>query len=163
MLKQEQKGEGMRLLVIDDDEGILEDIREALLPGGYDVVTETNPLNAIQRFVSEPFDVVISDIRMPEMNGIDVLKRVREHSPKCPVIIMTAYGDVETAIACINNHAYGFLAKPLNFDELLSMIRQIEQEASGENQIDYRKLKEAYQDLKKAYDNLYEMMKSLEN
>ncbi|MFN4217050.1 MAG: response regulator [Brevinematales bacterium] len=153
----------MRILVIDDDETILEDIRESLLPGGYEVVTETHPLRALERFFSENFDVVLSDIRMPEMNGIDVLHKVREHNPKCPVIIMTAYGDVETAIACINNHAYGFLAKPLNFDELLSMIKQIEKENSGENQIDYKKLKEAYQDLKKAYDQLYEMIKSLEN
>ncbi|MFN3659815.1 MAG: response regulator [Brevinematales bacterium] len=153
----------MRLLVIDDDESILEDIEEALLPGGYDVITETNPLTAIERFLSEPFDVVISDIRMPQMNGIDVLKKIKEHRPACPVLIMTAYGDVETAIACINNHAYGFLAKPLNFEELISMIKQIEKENSGENQIDYKKLKEAYQDLKKAYDQLYEMIKSLEN
>ncbi|MCX7881632.1 MAG: response regulator [Brevinematales bacterium] len=152
----------MRLLVIDDDEGILEDIREALLPGGYDVVTETNPVMALERFFSEPFDVVISDIRMPEMSGIEVLKKVREQNPHCPVIIMTAYGDVETAIACINHHAYGFLPKPLNFPELLAMITQIEKENRGETHIDYKKLKEAYQDLKKAYDNLYEMMKALE-
>lgn len=152
----------MRILVIDDDRDILEDIKEALLPGGYDVVCETNPLLAIQRFLSEPFDVVLSDIRMPEMSGLDVLKKVRENQPRCPVIIMTAYGDVQTAIACINNHAYGFLAKPINFDELLEMIKQIEKETKGETQIDYQKLKEAYRELKKAYDNLYDLMKDLE-
>ncbi len=152
----------MRVLVIDDDPSILDDIREALLPGGYDVVTETSPTTALARFEEEPFDAVVSDIRMPEMSGIDVLKKVRQRQPKIPVIIMTAYGDVETAIACINNHAYGFLPKPLDFNELLDMIRRIEEENRGETQIDYQKLKEAYQELEKAYQNLSTMMDNLQ-
>ncbi|URA10360.1 response regulator [Thermospira aquatica] len=151
----------MRILIIDDDAAILDDIRAALLPGGYDVITESNPVEALARFEQEPFDVVISDIRMPEMSGIDVLKKVRESHPKLPVIIMTAYGDVETAIACINNHAYGFLPKPLDFNELLDMIHRIEEENRGETPIDYQKLKEAYKELEKAYQNLSKMVDNI--
>jgi|YNPBryulayer2012_1023412.scaffolds.fasta_scaffold07583_2 DNA-binding NtrC family response regulator len=152
----------MRILVVDDDRAILEDISEALVPGGYEVVAEENPLVALEKLDEGEFDVVITDIRMPEMNGIELLKRVREKKAALPVIVMTAYGDVETAIACVNNHAYGFLAKPLDFSDLLAMIQQIEKEKQGAFTVDYQKLKEAYQDLKSAYDQLYEMMKHIE-
>ena len=80
---------------------------------------------------------------MPEMNGIDLLKKIKEIDSSSRVIIITAYGDLETAKEAINNKAYAFFGKPINFEELISILRDIEKEISNNYNVfvDYEKQK----------------------
>jgi DNA-binding NtrC family response regulator len=154
----------MTILLVDDEKDCLDDIVDALEPTGYVCKSTVNPLKAIEIYKDEKTDVVISDIRMPEMNGIELLKKIRDFDPQARVIIVTAYGDLETARAAINNRAYAFFGKPIDFQELIMTLRTIENEIDSKNkvEVDYENLKDEHTKLKSAYDELMKVIKSLE-
>lgn len=146
----------MKLLIVDDDSDVLNDVAAAIKPSGYEYDTATNPLKALEMYKLQHFDAVITDVRMPEISGIELLKRIREIDGEAKVIIITAFGDLETAVSAINNHAYSFFGKPINFGELISVLRQIENEGkrghpgaeeSARIEGEYGKLKIAYEAL----------------
>ncbi len=151
----------MRILVVDDEVDCLDDVQTALVPTGYTVETLTNPITALEKYKSGDYDVVISDIRMPEMDGIELLKRIREFDSEARVIIMTAYGDLNTAVSAINNKAYSFFGKPINFQDLVSTLRQIESELVKKQKIDVEQLKSEYDNLKNAYSELMNFVESM--
>ena len=101
-----------RILVIDDEKAIRWSLGEALKNQGYDVVDAENGKKGISLFKQEPADLVILDLKLPDTNGIEVLKQIREEDDEVPVIMMTAYGEVETAVEAIKSGAYDFLLKP---------------------------------------------------
>lgn len=153
----------MRILIIDDDKDCLEDIATALEPSNYDCNTEISAIKAIKRYKEEHFDVVITDIKMPEMNGIEVLKKIKSIDNEARVIIITGYGDLETAVAAINNHAYAFFGKPINFNDLIKSLRNIEFEIKSNKKIevDYNHLKEEYKKMKNTYNDLLTLVNNL--
>jgi len=80
----------------------------------------------VARFKQEPFDLVLTDQRMPDLSGLELLEAIRAASPETAVVIMTAYGTIETAVSAVKAGAADYLAKPLNLDELLHRIHQIQ-------------------------------------
>jgi DNA-binding NtrC family response regulator len=118
--------EPFRILVIDDEPTQLELVGGFLRKQGFEVVPAASGRAAVARFKQEPFDLVLTDQRMPDLSGLDVLEAVRAASPETAVVIMTAYGTIETAVSAVKAGAADYLAKPLNLDELLHRIHQIQ-------------------------------------
>ncbi|MCL6561233.1 MAG: response regulator, partial [Firmicutes bacterium] len=88
----------------------------------------TVPEEAVEAYYQNPYDVVITDMKMPGLNGIQVLKMVRSVNREAKVIIITAYGNMETAVAAVKNGAYAFFGKPVDFAELMATLEKIEKE-----------------------------------
>ncbi len=118
--------EPFRILVVDDEPTQLELVGGFLRRQGFEVSHAPSGRAAVTRFRQEPFDLVLTDQRMPDLSGLDVLEAVRAASPDTAVVIMTAYGTIETAVSAVKAGAADYLAKPLNLDELLHRIHQIQ-------------------------------------
>jgi two-component system, NtrC family, response regulator AtoC len=113
-----------RLLVVDDDAESCEVVAEALRAEGYTVATAKGGHAALTLAKEQVYDVVVSDIRMPELDGMALLRGLREAAPDASVILMTAFGSVEAALGAIKEGAYDYVSKPLNLDELLLAVRR---------------------------------------
>lgn len=111
-------GEQVDILVVDDDISHCT-ILQALLRGwGYRVALANNGLQALEKVREKVFDLVLCDIRMAEMVGIETLKEIKTFNPSIPVLIMTAYSSVDTAVEALKSGALDYLIKPLDFDKL---------------------------------------------
>ncbi|MDD3620407.1 MAG: sigma-54 dependent transcriptional regulator, partial [Desulfobulbaceae bacterium] len=106
------------ILVVDDDKGHLSMLRTILSGWGYEVTGAADGADAIAAVHEHPFDGILMDVRMANIGGIEALHRIKEYNPAIPVIIMTAYSSVDTAVEAMKLGAYDYLVKPLNFDEL---------------------------------------------
>jgi two-component system response regulator HydG len=113
-----------RILVVDDQRNMRATTALVLRQGGYEVVEAEDGASAIQRLGAEPFDVVLTDLRMGAVDGIEVLRSALEVSPSTQVIVMTAYGTIESAVEAIRRGAYDYLAKPFKEDELLLRVEK---------------------------------------
>ena len=112
-------------LVVDDEPGIALLCNRILSRAGYDVVSETNPRTAIEHLQQKRFDLLVVDIRMPEVDGFDVISRAQMIQPDISVLVMTGFGTVETAIRALRQGVDGLLLKPFQkSDELLQAVRQ---------------------------------------
>ena len=103
-----------RILVIDDEKSMRELLAHVLKRAGYRVNAAENGESGCKLFENDVYDLVISDISMPGLSGIGVLKRLRESSPETPVILITAYGSKETAIEAVKLGAFDYFEKPFN-------------------------------------------------
>ncbi len=113
------------LLIVDDEEPLREILQSELEEAGeFFIDTAVDGAGAINLIQAKVFDVILLDIRMPRVSGIEVLGFVHEYSPTTQVIILTNYADVRTAIDTIKRGAYDFIAKPYEFDELLSTVHR---------------------------------------
>ena len=115
----------MKILIVDDEQPIRETLEMVMLGKGYDVVTVGDGLSAIRAFERERPDVVILDIRLPEMDGIRVLQQLKKKQKEAPVIMMTAYHDMETTIQAMKKGAYEYIRKPIDADELEIVINKV--------------------------------------
>jgi DNA-binding NtrC family response regulator len=106
------------ILLIDDDQSLRRVIEYSLVENGFAVSPATSGEEGLALFQNEPFDVVITDITMPGMSGMDVLEKVRRADPGLPVIIITAYGTIESAVSAMKQGAFDYITKPFNRDEL---------------------------------------------
>lgn len=113
-----------RLLIIDDEVDMLEGLRRVLPYDleGIEILTTAKPREALDWARKEPVDVVLLDIRMPEMDGLQLLGELLKVDRSLTVIMMTAYGSIETAVQAINSGAYDFITKPLDKDALLTFM-----------------------------------------
>ncbi|KEY58196.1 sigma-54-dependent Fis family transcriptional regulator [Serratia sp. DD3] len=116
-----------QILLVEDDLSHCT-ILQALMTGwGYRVSVAHHGLEAVEKVKSQPFDLVLSDVRMAEMDGIALLKVIKAYNPAIPILIMTAYSNVESAVEAIKAGAYDYLTKPLDFDMLrLTLERALE-------------------------------------
>lgn len=119
--------DSFRILIVDDELPQLELIGGFLKKQGFDVVAAEGGEKALQIFRQESFDLVLTDQKMPKMSGLDLLKAVRALNPEEAVIVMTAYGSIETAVSAIKEGASDYLTKPLNLDELLHRIETVKE------------------------------------
>ena len=103
---------GKRILIVDDEKAIRWSLGEALTNIGYDVDEAASGAAGIKKFEEDPADCVILDLKLPDIDGIKVLKKIREIDGDVPVIMMTAYGEVDTAVEAIKGGAYDFIQKP---------------------------------------------------
>jgi DNA-binding NtrC family response regulator len=113
-----------RILVVDDESLMREFISESLLSHGYEVDCAENGARAIDLLCGEPYDVILTDYKMPKVTGMDVLKKARERMPDAKVIIITAYGTVENAVEAMKLGAYDYITKPFGVDEILILVKR---------------------------------------
>ena len=106
------------ILLIDDDQSLRRVIEYSLVENGFSVRPAASGEEGLAFLQKEPFDVVITDITMPGMNGMEVLEKVRKADPVLPVIIITAYGTIESAVSAMKQGAFDYITKPFNRDEL---------------------------------------------
>jgi two-component system response regulator HydG len=113
-----------RILVVDDDLAMVETLADALADRGYDAVACDQSAEAARRLGEEPFDAVVTDLRMPVNDGMSLLACSRRVAPERPVIVMTGYGAIETAVDAIRQGAYHYMTKPFSTDELALYLRR---------------------------------------
>ncbi len=131
----------LRILVVDDEPAQRELVCGFLRKHGFDVAEAGGGKEAVARVKREPFDLVLTDQSMPDLSGIEVLEAVRSTSPETAVVIITAYGTIETAVSAVKAGAADYLTKPLNLDDLLHRVHRV-----GERQrlvAENRELREA--------------------
>ena len=114
----------MSIIVIDDEETIRTTVSEILTDEGYVVETAKNGKEAIKQSKKTPFDLALVDIKLPDIEGTELLKKLREMQPKMALIIMTGQPSVENAIKSVNNKADGYILKPFDVPTLLETIKK---------------------------------------
>jgi DNA-binding NtrC family response regulator len=116
----------LRLLLVDDDPSVRRALGGTLSEAGYEVETAEDAEGALGRLSDFSPDVILSDIRMPGLDGIELLKKVRELAPAVDVILMTAYDDMPTVVRAMREGAFDFLVKPLELEELQGVLHRAE-------------------------------------
>lgn len=122
MFRQEEMMEKKRILVVDDEQNSREGLTKILMKEGYEVIAAESGETALEEAKKQDFDLVITDLRMPEISGIDVLEKIREEKPDIGVIIVTAYGEVNSYLKAMTLGAFEYLNKPIKLDELRRVI-----------------------------------------
>ena len=123
-MEAESARERQTVLVVDDDHHVLESILLLLSAHGYKVLTADNAEAALDKLRYLDVDIVLTDIRMPGMNGIELAGKIHALDPEMPVLIMTAYAELEVAIEAVKRGAFDFIMKPLNPDYLVHTVRK---------------------------------------
>src|SRR5256714_1706523 len=112
------------LLIVDDEPGMRQLLSPVFGRGGHNVRAAENGAKALELLRAEPADLIISDVRMPDMNGIELLRKVREFLPEVSVVMMTAFATVETAREAFKLGADDFIQKPFDVDELKLIVEK---------------------------------------
>ncbi|HXG53656.1 MAG TPA: response regulator [candidate division Zixibacteria bacterium] len=115
----------LRVLVADDESDILEVIQDRLEAYGFAVATAANGIEALRKIMTERFDGVFLDVKMPGMSGIEVLEEVRKHDNRLPIIIITSSMSREAAIGAVAKGANEYVLKPFDWEELKSKIEKV--------------------------------------
>src|SRR5881397_1859995 len=124
------------ILVVDDDPGVRESFR-LILEDHYDVLDVPDGPQAIETVRASQVDLVLLDIRLPEMDGIEVLERIKQIDEQVEVILVTAVKTVKTAVAAMKLGAFDYVTKPFDEEELLATIRRALQKRSLEREVVY--------------------------
>lgn len=132
------------ILIVDDENTIIESLEGILSDGGFEVMHAFNGYEALKKIESDSPDIVLLDIWMPGMDGIETLKEIKKIAPNLPVIMITGHGTIESAVDATKSGAYDFLEKPLSIDKVMVTIN---------NALNFRKLEE---------ENLYLRKKTIE-
>lgn len=111
-----------RILIVDDDEEMRVLLQKVLVRQGYQVVAAGSGEEALQRMAAQPCDLVLTDIRMPGMDGMALLGQVHRVAPEATVIMMTAFGTVHSAVEAMKQGAYHYISKPFKMDEVLIVL-----------------------------------------
>ncbi len=112
------------VLVIEDKESMVDMLRQTLESGGYKVICAKDGAEGIKKLNDERIGLVLTDLKLPKKDGFEVLKAVKEENTLLPVIVMTAFGTIETAVRAVKEGAYDFLTKPFDTDHLLVLIKR---------------------------------------
>ena len=122
--------ESMKILVVDDEAHVREMIRKGLSQlGGYNVEVAQNGVEAIEKIEKDVFDLVLTDLKMPEMDGLELLKTIKGTRPEVMVILITAFGSIETAVEAMKNGANDYITKPIDLNELLIHVSKAQKES----------------------------------
>jgi len=151
-----------RILVVDDEKKMCESLQTLLSKVGYEVTTVEKSEEALKKIKKDHFDLVITDIKMPRVDGLDILKAARRKDEDALVILMTGYASLESAISAINQGAYDYLMKPIEFPELkLTIQRALEKRRAGKDRIKLlNELKKKNLELKKKVAELDALYKA---
>lgn len=106
------------VLIIDDEEDILDVLSDVIRSWGYLPIVARDGQDALQKYQAMPVDLVLSDIKMPKMDGISLLERIKKLDKKAVVILLTGYPSIESAVQAMKDGAFDYLTKPVNLDEL---------------------------------------------
>lgn len=135
------------VLIVDDEKNTREGLKTLLELHNYEVDIASDGFQALDKVKMDLPDIVLTDLRMPEMDGIEVLKKIKVLHPDTIVIVLTAYGTVETAVQAMQNGAFHYLTKPINTNELLEILKKA---------VSMKKLEQENKDLKKQIRENYE-------
>ena len=138
-----------RVLVVDDETAIREAIRMTLEYEGYKIDEARSGQDALDKAGRVPYDAILLDIKMPVLDGIEVLENLKEQKVAAPVIMVSGHGDIQTAVECTKRGAFDFLEKPLNRDKLLLTVR---------NAVRQQKLEEEVDELRERADRDYQLV-----
>ncbi len=116
-----------KVLIVDDEPGLRQSLGLLLTDAGYAVTAEQNGRRALERATADAFDLVLCDVRMPEMDGLTFLRNYRQRGGSALVIVMSAYGGEDAAIAAMKEGAYDYLPKPFRPDEVVLTLRKAEE------------------------------------
>ncbi|UCG13104.1 MAG: sigma-54-dependent Fis family transcriptional regulator [Deltaproteobacteria bacterium] len=134
------RDEQANILVVEDDSGHLAVLQTIIKSWGYLVEGTDEGAKAVEKARERPFDLILMDVRMATMSGIQALKLIKQYNPAIPILIMTAYSSVETAVEALKAGAYDYLTKPLDFDVLrIAMQRALEHTSLKAENIDLKK------------------------
>jgi two-component system nitrogen regulation response regulator GlnG len=122
-----------KIWIVDDDKSIRWVLEKALSKEGLQVVSFDEPKKLLQRFSREIPDVIISDIRMPDMDGITLINEIKKRAPELPVIIMTAYSDLDRAVSAFQSGAFEFFSKPFDVDEVVNLVKRAIKESQSKS------------------------------
>ncbi|MSN25045.1 MAG: response regulator [Geobacter sp.] len=114
-----------RILIVDDEENAREALSKILTHDGYDVYSAANGVEALNFLRGRQVDLIITDINMPEMNGLMFLRELNRSYPESNVIMITAYGEVESYLEAMNLGAFEYINKPIRYDDLKKIINKI--------------------------------------
>ena len=120
----------MKILIIDDERSIRNSLKEILADEGYDVDTAENGVQGCSMVEKEKYDVVFCDIKMPEMDGMEVLDRFTAMGIDAAVVMISGHGDIDTAVECIKKGAFDFIQKPLDLNRILITIKNATEKVS---------------------------------
>ena len=137
-----------KILVVDDEQSMTQFLGIVLRKEGYEVTTVNTGREALEKIKAEPFDVVISDIKMPGVDGLQVLQGIKKHDPTLPVVLMTAYASQQSAIDAVNVGAFQYLLKNAKNDEIKLVVRNALEmrRVRSENQFLKRELKRGHEE-----------------
>ncbi|MBF0515317.1 MAG: response regulator [Desulfovibrionaceae bacterium] len=113
---------GCNLLLVDDEEAILDTLRKRLTRRGYGVLTANSGAAALDELQENPVDVAVLDVKMPGMDGIELLALIKQRHPRVEVIMLTGHANVEAAMRGMELGAFDYLMKPADFEDLLYKI-----------------------------------------
>jgi len=116
-----------RVLVVDDEPGLRQSLGLLLADAGYDVAAESDGAKALKRALAEPFDLILCDVRMPEMDGLAFLRAYKAGGGAALIVMMSAYGGEEAALAAMKEGAYDYVPKPFRPDEVVLTLRKAEE------------------------------------
>jgi two-component system NtrC family response regulator len=137
---------GRRLLVVDDEENLLRVTQLRLEQAGFEVATAAGGEQALALLARQSFDLVLTDLRMPGLSGVELLGRIRAAWPEVIVVLMTAYGTVESAVEAMKLGAFDYVIKPVNSDALRMIV---------ERALEHHRLREQVRELRAAVDRKY--------
>ena len=120
----------MRVLIVDDEEELVHALVERLDLRGIEAIGVTNGHDALERIYHESFDVMLLDMKMPGLGGLEVIKKVKEKCPKLEVLLLTGHGSTRDAEEGMRAGAFKYVMKPVNIEDLVALLR----EASGEGE-----------------------------
>lgn len=112
------------ILIVDDEQDILDQLPTIIERWGHTAYTAANGFEALKVFQDQQIDLIVSDIRMPEMDGLQLLQKVQDIDKQCPVLFLTGYPSDDSAVEAMHSGADDYLVKPVNFDELKLRIEK---------------------------------------
>lgn len=119
----------MKIMVVDDEALLREMLQKGLIQrGGFSVEVAQNGVEAIEKIEKDVFDLVLTDLKMPEMDGMELLKVIKGTRPEMLVIMMTAYGSIDTAVEAMKIGADDYITKPIDFNDLFLRISKVRKE-----------------------------------
>ncbi len=124
------------ILIIEDDPDGARSVKEAAADAGFDVTLATTGRDGLERFRERATDVVLTDLVLPDIDGIEVLVRVQRLDREIPVIVMTAYGSVDSSVKAMRTGAYDYITKPLDLDDLQAKLRRASETSRLRRQVD---------------------------
>ena len=137
---------GRRILVVDDEENLRRVTQLKLQQAGYEAMTASDAVRALDVLSKHPQDLVLTDLKMPGMSGVDLLRKVKEEYPEVIVVLVTAYGTIESAVEAMRLGAYDYIIKPVNSDSLNLIVSRA---------LEHHRLQEEVRNLRSAIDRKF--------
>ncbi|HXZ34901.1 MAG TPA: response regulator, partial [Thermodesulfobacteriota bacterium] len=119
--------ENKKALVVDDEEAMRHMLSLVLKREGYEVLTAADGKEALSKLESDLFDFILMDVVMPEMSGLELLEAMKDRKVESTIIMMSAYGSLDTAVEAMKRGAYDYITKPFKPDEILLALRKAEE------------------------------------